>query len=120
MEVRTGQIIKQLREEKGLSQTDMALIIGINNSVLSRIESGKRPVEDTEIIKFAEYFRVSTDYLLGLSEFKKGRLLTVKDLRTFLPEETVNNHEIKAIVDKLDDATKREIIKLLKEKGIMS
>lgn len=48
-----------------LSQINFAARVGISNSVLSRIESGKRPMEDSEIIKFADFFGVSADYILG-------------------------------------------------------
>lgn len=61
----SGDRIKKLREAQGLSQLELADRIGINNSVLSRIESGKRPVEDSEINQFADFFDVSGDYILG-------------------------------------------------------
>lgn len=61
----SGDRIKKLREAQGLSQLELADRIGINNSVLSRIESGKHPVEDSEINQFADFFDVSGDYILG-------------------------------------------------------
>ncbi|WP_236418710.1 helix-turn-helix transcriptional regulator [Paenibacillus sp. JJ-223] len=63
----SGERIKKLREEKGLSQLEFAERIGMSNSVLSRIESGKRPLEDEEINLFADFFEVSGDYILGRS-----------------------------------------------------
>lgn len=63
-----GERIRRLRERKGWTQLELAEIVKINNSVLSRIESGKRPVEDVLIVKFAEVFNVTTDYLLGMEE----------------------------------------------------
>ncbi|OMC76490.1 hypothetical protein BK125_18575 [Paenibacillus odorifer] len=68
----SGVRIKKLREARGISQIELAERIGINNSVLSRIESGKRPVEDTEINAFADFFDVTGDYILGRSEKKKS------------------------------------------------
>ncbi|MGJ9381774.1 helix-turn-helix domain-containing protein [Salipaludibacillus sp. CF4.18] len=64
----TGQRIKSLRDKKDWSQLFLAEKVGINNSVLSRIESGKRPVEDHEINKFADVFEVTTDYLMGRTD----------------------------------------------------
>ncbi|MEK8213567.1 helix-turn-helix domain-containing protein [Paenibacillus sp. FSL L8-0463] len=61
----SGDRIKKLREARGISQIELADRIGINNSVLSRIGSGKRPVEDTEINAFADFFEVSGDNILG-------------------------------------------------------
>lgn len=52
-----------MREKRGWTQTDIQKLIGINNSVLSRIESGKRPVESEELKKFAQLFDTNTDYL---------------------------------------------------------
>ncbi|WP_354478252.1 helix-turn-helix transcriptional regulator [Paenibacillus sp. PvP094] len=48
-----------MREERGLSQLVFTERIGMSNSVFSRIESGKRPIEDNEINIFADLFEVS-------------------------------------------------------------
>lgn len=66
-----GSRIKQLRERMGLSQVELAERIGLNNSVLSRIESGKRPIEDHELNLFADFFDVDADYLLGRTNYTK-------------------------------------------------
>jgi transcriptional regulator with XRE-family HTH domain len=55
-----------------LSQISFAERVGISNSVLSRIESGKRPMEDSEIIKFADFLDVSADYILGRTNSLTG------------------------------------------------
>lgn len=59
-----GGRIKRLREENDWTQIELAKRANINNSVMSRIEAGKRPIEDDLLIKFAEIFNVTTDYLL--------------------------------------------------------
>jgi transcriptional regulator with XRE-family HTH domain len=63
-----GQRIKHLREQRKWSQLVLAQKMFINNSVLSRIEAGKRDVDEYLIIKFADIFGVSTDFLLGRTE----------------------------------------------------
>lgn len=63
--ITVGSRIKRERERHKLSQIDLSKKVGINNSVLSRIEADKRPVESDLLEKFAEIFDVSTDYLLG-------------------------------------------------------
>ncbi|AYB38567.1 helix-turn-helix domain-containing protein [Brevibacillus laterosporus] len=60
-----GPIIKMLREKRDWSQIYLAERLGINNSVLSRIEAGKRDVEDYLLNKAADIFDVTSDYLLG-------------------------------------------------------
>lgn len=59
--------IQSRREELEITQKDLAEKIGLNVSVMNRIESGERPARDDEIIKIAEVLRVTTDYLLGLT-----------------------------------------------------
>lgn len=61
----SGDRIKKLREELELSQIELSERMGINNSVLSRIESGKRPIQDSELIAFSDFFDVKSDYILG-------------------------------------------------------
>lgn len=64
-----GQRIKILREKKEWSQVHLAEKLGINNSVLSRIEAGeKKHVEDYLISKAADVFNVTTDYLHGRTD----------------------------------------------------
>lgn len=56
--------IAYLRKHFDLTQKELGERTGINQSVLSRIESGTRPVRDDELKIFADFFNVSTDYLL--------------------------------------------------------
>ena len=67
--MKIGQKIIELRENQGLSQAALAEKININRSVLNRIELGTRPIRDNEIVEFAKFFNVSTDYLLGNENF---------------------------------------------------
>lgn len=69
-----GQRIKELREKNNWSLRELGTRININYSVLSRIESGKRPVTDTELLKFSELFDVSTDYLIGRSDSLESKV----------------------------------------------
>jgi transcriptional regulator with XRE-family HTH domain len=63
-----GEKIKGLRNKKEWSLREVEKRTGINYSVLSRIESEKRPVTDQEMNLFADLFEVTTDYLLGRTE----------------------------------------------------
>ena len=61
----------QLRTEKNILQKDVAIILGLSVAGYQRYEYGTRqPISDI-IIKLAEYFQVSTDYLLGQSDNTK-------------------------------------------------
>ncbi|HHX51522.1 MAG TPA: helix-turn-helix transcriptional regulator [Clostridia bacterium] len=60
-----GKRLKKLRTEKEISQEKLAEIIGISRSTLSMYELDKREPDVANIVKFADFFGVSTDYLLG-------------------------------------------------------
>ena len=65
-----GQKLRELREEKGLLQKDIANFLNISTSAYGYYEQGKRN-PDIEILgKLADFFNVSTDYLLGKTNVK--------------------------------------------------
>lgn len=59
-----GENVVNLRESKNYSQAHLAKLMNLNKNVLGRIERGERPLRDTEILKLAEIFNVSTDLIL--------------------------------------------------------
>lgn len=60
----TAERLKRLRENKGLSQEQLANIIGVDRTTIVKYETGaSRPTRHLK--KIAEFFHVSTDYLLG-------------------------------------------------------
>lgn len=60
-----GDILKELREEKGLTQKELGAIINISDRVIGYWESNNRfPKDSTIIVELANFFSVSTDYLL--------------------------------------------------------
>lgn len=65
-----GIRLKKLREEKGWSLRELENRSSINYSVISRIESGQRPLYGSEAVKFSDLFDVSTDYLLGKTDIR--------------------------------------------------
>ena len=63
-----AQLIKELRNEKKQTQKDMAELLGIKLRAYQYYESGTHYPEVPNLIKLADYFGVSTDYLLGRSD----------------------------------------------------
>ena len=59
--------IKDLRIDKDLRQIDVANATGIDQKTLSNYETGKTNPDSYAIVKLAEFFGVTTDYLLGVS-----------------------------------------------------
>lgn len=56
--------LKELRLKKGISQLKLAMDLSMNQNSISRYESGAREADYATLIKFADYFNVSVDYLL--------------------------------------------------------
>ena len=63
--------LKFLREKKGISQLKLALDLDINQNSISRYENGQREADYQTLIKFADYFDVSIDYLLERTDNPK-------------------------------------------------
>ena len=63
--------LKKLRKEKKVSQLKLAFDLNMNQNTISRYENGEREADYETLIKFADYFDVSLDYLLGRSEIKR-------------------------------------------------
>lgn len=61
--------LQELRVEKGISQAEIAAALGITQQAYSRYERGVSELGYTNLTKFANFFDVSIDYLLGNSNF---------------------------------------------------
>lgn len=57
--------LKEMRTEWGLTQTDVAKAIGTSQRNIGRWESGLNEPTSSSLVKLADFFRVSVDYLLG-------------------------------------------------------
>ena len=56
--------LRELREQKGISQLKLAMDLSLNQNSISRYETGEREADYQTLIALADYFRVSVDYLL--------------------------------------------------------
>ena len=66
--------LKKLRKMKNISQLKLALDLNMNQNSISRYKNGEREADYETLVKFADYFDVSLDYLLGRTnhlEYKK-------------------------------------------------
>ncbi|MCI9413628.1 MAG: helix-turn-helix transcriptional regulator [Clostridiales bacterium] len=64
---RYQNILRELREDKGYTQTDVAKYLGTTQQVYSRYETGENEIPVRYIIALSKFYGVSADYLLGLS-----------------------------------------------------
>lgn len=87
--------LKLLRNEKGLQQTEVAKLFELSQSAIAGYEAGVREPKCDILIKFADFYGVSLDYLVGRSDRREsgeGKELTdlLKDVVTF------NGYELSA------------------------
>lgn len=68
-----GQTIRDLRKEKRVSQTELAKIVGVSQTTVTAWETGKAEPSSSAVSNLADYFNVTTDYLLGRPEKKKEK-----------------------------------------------
>ena len=66
--------LKELREEKGLLSKDFAKIMSVEPATITNWEKGNRFPKDDVLIKIADYFDCSIDYLLGRTDDKLSKV----------------------------------------------
>ena len=64
-------VLKELRKEKNITMKKLGEKIGVAESTISLYESGKRQPDNVTLLKIADYFNVSVDYLLGRNNTEK-------------------------------------------------
>ena len=63
--------IRDLREDNDLTQKDMAKALNCSQQVYSNYELGQRDIPTDILIKLSQFYSVSVDYILGLSDSPK-------------------------------------------------
>ncbi|MBQ7935501.1 MAG: helix-turn-helix transcriptional regulator [Clostridia bacterium] len=62
--------IRDLREDRDLTQKQMAEILGMSQTGYSKYETGENDIPTQILIKLADFYNTSVDYLLGRSEMR--------------------------------------------------
>jgi transcriptional regulator with XRE-family HTH domain len=75
-----NRIIKLLRKERGITQKQAADDLGISQALLSHYEKGIRECGLDFVVRAADYYGVSCDYLLGRSAERNGMMLNAEEL----------------------------------------
>ena len=65
------QRLRDLREDKDLRQEDVAESLGISQTVYSRYERGFQTIPVVHLLKLADFYQVSIDYILGRTNTSK-------------------------------------------------
>ncbi|MFR8728788.1 MAG: helix-turn-helix domain-containing protein [Dysosmobacter sp.] len=63
--------LRDLREDRDLTQKDVAAILGTTYQYYQKYESGKRPIPVDRLEILADFYQTSVDYLLGRTPVKK-------------------------------------------------
>ena len=63
-----GERVYLLRKQAGLSQKQLGIVLGLSNKAICTMEGGSRGTTIEKLATLAEYFHVSTDYLLGITD----------------------------------------------------
>ena len=80
MGIEFNRIITLLRKERGITQKQAAEDLGVSQALLSHYEKGIRECGLDFVVRVADYYNVSCDYLLGRSAERNGMMLTADDL----------------------------------------
>ena len=75
----TAERIKQLRKKKGISQSELAELIGVKNNTVSTWERGTRKPDFEALNLLSDYFEVSFEYILGSSDKEEARVKPTQD-----------------------------------------
>ena len=60
--------LRDLREDADLNQTQLAKYLGMSQTGYSKYETGENDIPTRVLIKLAQYYKTSTDYILGVSD----------------------------------------------------
>jgi transcriptional regulator with XRE-family HTH domain len=65
------QRLRDLREDRDLNQTEVAKMLGMSQTGYSKYETGENDIPTAALIKLADFYDTSIDYLLGRTDIKK-------------------------------------------------
>ncbi|WP_444425740.1 helix-turn-helix domain-containing protein [Ruminococcus sp.] len=88
-----NEILQELRKDRALTQTELAKILNTTQRTISNWESGRNEPPYDFLIKYAKYFNVSTDYILGLT--KEDRPYWIKNQLNITGQNKIHKIEIK-------------------------
>ncbi len=104
------EIYQRLLDEKGIKNADISRATGISNMTLSDWKNGKSTPKQDKLMKIADYFGVSLDYLMTGSDNKHSDADALLDVR--ISEDTELKEAIKKYYS-LDDRKKKHVIELI-------
>ena len=108
--------IRELRKNQNLSQEALAEVIHTTQQAVSRMENHAYDIPSESLIKMADYFNVTTDYILGISDVKRDyngqyRMNQEMDrcydiVRRYQKLSEINQKTLRCILERLEQAQK--------------
>jgi transcriptional regulator with XRE-family HTH domain len=99
-----GKRLKSIRNDKNITQKELGKILSLSHATINRYERGVNEPDSSTIVKIAEYFDVTLDYLLG----------RVDEPNAFLTKETANSDKTSIL-----DPEYLKVLKEAKEAGFL-
>ena len=111
-----GERLRTLREGMQISQAKMAELVGMKQSSINRYEGGETSPSYEVLLKYADFFDVSIDYIFGRTDNPRGKLYEYK------PKALEDNKEMQQFVEMcfdpkspMNDRLKQTLIQMLEE-----
>lgn len=93
-----GDKIRDLRNQKRMSQTELSKILHVSQQTVTKWETGKAEPSSSALTKLSEYFNVSADYLLGRTSQKNPESRDFYDVVSF-DGKPLDEHDKKLLAD---------------------
>lgn len=98
-----GGRLRQLRQQRGLTQAELAGALGIDQSLISEYERGILRLHGSLIVALAKLLKVSTDQLLGVEKLKNGDVVGDRRfLRRLLQIEKLSKRDKQVLLGTID------------------
>lgn len=105
--------LRELRKEKNLLGKDFAQLMNVEPATVTNWETGRRFPKDDSLVKIADFFDCSVDYLLGRTDFKDAVVYSGK-----IDDQTIEIEIDKNYSEKLTPEDIANIIKQLDATGL--
>ncbi|WP_219835810.1 helix-turn-helix domain-containing protein [Paenibacillus sp. R14(2021)] len=119
-----GNRIANLRDRRGWTQEQTAVMLGISRAALSHYEKNRREPDTDTLSKFADLFNVSVDYLVGRTAVQDNKLSTPErefvDQLELADDELLNKFDLMIDGRKLTPEEARRFIAFVRAERLMN
>ena len=104
--------LKALRRESDITQPDLAKVLGVSKGAVGHWEAGSREPSLDMVSKIAKLFKVSVDYLMGVSGFRQEEeaidylLIKLRESGLVRPNDTIDKKTVDTLIEYISVLTK--------------